>query len=103
MVKWAKTDATLHLVEQMITQAFENDGKFIKLIAVHSSLLSLICVAPTREVGSLIQVAKKRIDILRKLGVVKLTIGQEIVFYDEKVSESSLCFYMYTLFVLELI
>lgn len=88
VVQWAKKDATLHQFEVMIIQAFENAGKFIRLKAVHSSLLSFICAAPTWAVGSLIQVAKDRINILRELGVVKLTIGQEIVFHDKEVSES---------------
>ena len=88
VVRWAKNDATLHQFEQMITQAFENARKFIRLIAVHSSLLSFICAAPTWAVGSLIQVTKDSINILRELGVVKLTIGQEIVFHDKEVSES---------------
>ena len=88
VVRWARTDATLHQFEEMITQAFENAGKFISLKAVHFSLLSFICAAPTWAAGSLIQVAKDSIDILRELGVVKLTIGQEIVLHDKEVSES---------------
>ena len=85
VVRWAKNDATLYQFEEMINQAFENAGKFIHLKAVHSSLLSFICAAPTWAAGSLIQVAKGSIDILEKLGVVKLTIGQEIVLHDKKV------------------
>ena len=85
MVRWANNDATLHQFEEMIKQAFENAGKFIHLKAVHSSLLSFICAAPTWAAGSLIQVAKDSISILRELGVVKLIIGQEIALCDKKV------------------
>ena len=88
VVRWAKNDATLRQFEQMIRQAFENVGKLIFLKAVRSSLLLFICATPTWAVGSLIQVAKDSIDILRELGVVKLTIGQEIVLHDKEVSES---------------
>ena len=87
MVRWAKNDATLHQFEEMITQAFENAGKFIHLKAVHSSLLSFICAAPTWAVGSLIRVAKDSISVLRELGVVKLTIGQEVIFHEQQVLE----------------
>ena len=86
-MRWARTDATLHQFEEMITQVFENAGKFISLKAVHSSLLSFICAAPTWAVGSLIQVAKDSINILKELGVVKLTIGQEIILHDKEVAE----------------
>ena len=88
VVRWAKNDATLRQFEEMINQVFENAGKFIRLTAVHFSSLSFICAAPNWAVGSLIQVAKDSIDILRELGVVKLTIGQEIVLHDKEVSES---------------
>ena len=87
VVEWVKNDATLHQFEQMIKQAFENAGKFIHLKAVRSSLLTFICAAPTWAAGSLIQVAKDGISILKELGVVKLTIGREVVLYDEEVSE----------------
>ena len=85
VVEWAKNDATLHQFEQMLKQAFENAGKFIHLKAVHSSLLLFICATPTWAAGSLTQVAKDSISILRELGVVKLTIGQEIVLHDKEV------------------
>ena len=88
VVRWAKNDATLRQFEEMITQAFENAEKFIQLKAVHFSLLSFICVAPTWAVGSLIRVAKDSISVLRELGVVKLTIGQEVIFHEQEVSES---------------
>ena len=87
VVRWAKNDATLRQFEEMITQAFENAGRFIQLTAVHFSLLTFICAAPTWAAGSLIQVAKDSISILRELGVVKLTIGQEIVLHDKEVSK----------------
>ena len=85
MVRWAKNDATLHQFEEMMTQAFENAGKFFQLKTVHFSLLSFVCAAPTWAVGSLIQVAKDSIGVLRELGVVKLTIGQEVIFHDQEV------------------
>ena len=88
VVRWAKDDTTLGQFEEMITRAFENAGRFIQLKAVHFSLLSFICAALTWAVGSLIQVAKESISILRELGVVKLTIGQKVIFHDQEVSES---------------
>ena len=85
VVRWAKNEATLLQFEEMVTQAFENAGKFIHLKAVHSSLLTFICAAWNWAVGSLIQVAKESIGILKKLGVVKLSIGQEVILYDQEV------------------
>ena len=88
VVRWAKTDTTLHQFEEMITQAFENSGRFIQLKAVHSSLLTFICAAPTWAVGSLIRVARDGIAVLRELGVVKLTIGQDVILHDQEVLEN---------------
>ena len=88
MVRWAKNKATLLQFEEMLTQAFENAGKFIHLKAVHSSLLTFICAAQNWVVGSLIQVAKDSISILRELGVVKLTIGQKVILHDQEVFEN---------------
>ena len=85
VVKWAKNEATLLQFEEMLTQAFENAGQFIHLKAVHSSFLTLICAARNWAVDSLIQVARESISVLRDLGVVKLTIGQEVIFYDKEV------------------
>ena len=87
MVRWAKNKATLVQFEEMVTQAFENAGKFIHLKAVHSSLLTFICASRNWAVGSLIQVAKESISILRELGVVKLTIGHEVILHDLEVLE----------------
>ena len=88
VVRWAKNDATLLQFEEMVNQVFENAGKLIHLKAVHSSLLTFICAARNWAVGSLIQVARERVSVLRKLGVVKLTIGQEIILHDKKVLEN---------------
>ena len=88
VVRWAKDDATLRQFEEMMTQAFENAEKFIQLKAVHFSLLSFICAAPTWAVGSLIRLAKDSVSVLKELGVVKLTIGQEVIFHDQEVLES---------------
>ena len=88
VVRWAKNKATLLQFEEMLTQAFENAGKFIHLKAVHSSLLTFICAARNWVVGSLIQVAKDSISILKELGVVKLTIGQKVILHGQEVFEN---------------
>ena len=88
MVRWAKNKATLLQFEEMVTQAFENAGKFIHLKAVHASLLTFICAARNLAVTSLIRVARDNISILRELGVVKLTIGEEVILHDQEVLEN---------------
>ena len=88
MVRWTKSEATLHRFEQMVSQAFENAGIFIHLKAVHASLLTFICAARNWTVGSLIQVARERVSVLRELGVVTLTIGQEVILNDKEVLEN---------------
>ena len=88
VVRWAKSEATLHRFEQMVSQAFENADIFIHLKAVHASLLTFICAARNWAVGSLIQVARESVSVLRELGVLKLTIGQEVILHDKEVLEN---------------
>ena len=88
VVRWAKNKATLLQFEEMVTQAFENAGKFIHLKAVHASLLTFICAAQNWAVGSLIQVARECVSVLRERGVLKLTIRQEVILHDKEVFEN---------------
>ena len=84
-MEWEEERVTLLEFEKMLRQAFQNANRFIKLVAVHHSLFTFICAAPTWTVGSLILVARDSINILRELHVVKLTIGQEVIIDDEVV------------------
>ena len=88
VVRWAKTKTTLLQFEEMLIQAFDNAEKFIHLKAVHASLLTFICAARNWAVGSLIRVARDSITVLRELGVVKLTIGQEVILHDQEVLDT---------------
>ena len=85
---WAKEEATLKTVEDMFKEAFHNAGRYIRLVAVNHSLLELICTAPTWTITSLVLVARTNISILRKLGVIKLTIGHEVILDDLVVRKS---------------
>ena len=84
-MEWADEDGTLLEFQKMLRQAFQNADRFIKLVAVHHSLVTFICAAPTWTVGSLILLARDSISILRELGVVILTIGQEVILDDQVV------------------
>ena len=86
-VVWTEEKVTLLEFEKMMQQALQNANRFIKLVAVHHSLFTFICAAPTWTVNSLILVARDRINILRELGVVKLTIGQEVILDDQMVKQ----------------
>ena len=79
VVEWADEEVTLLEFQKMLRQAFQNANRFIKLVAVHHSLFTFICAARTWTVGSLIKVARDSISILKELGVVRLTIGQEVI------------------------
>ena len=87
MVEWAEEQVTLLEFRKMMRQAFQNANRFINLVAVHHSLLTFICAAPTWTVGSLILVERDSISILRELGVVKLTIGVEVILDDKMVRQ----------------
>ena len=86
-MEWAEEKGTLLEFQKMLRQAFQNAHRFINLVAVHHSLFTFICAAPTWTVGSLVLVAQDSITVLRELGVVKLTIGQEVILYDQMVRQ----------------
>ena len=88
VVEWAKEDTTLLKVKDMLQQAFHNAGRYISLVATRQSRLELICTAPTWIVSSLVLVARTNINVLRKLGVVKLTIGLVVILDDLEVRTS---------------
>ena len=73
----------------MLRQAFHNAGHYIRLVAVNQSLLELICTAPTWAVSALVLVARNNTNILRKLGIVKLAIGHEVILDDLTVRKNS--------------
>ena len=87
VVEWTEEQGTLLEFQKMLRQAFQNANRFIKLVAVHHSLFTFICAAPTWTVGSLIIVARDNISVLRELGVVKLTIEQEVILDDQMVRQ----------------
>ena len=88
VVEWANEDATLVRVKDMLRQAFHNAGRYINLVTTRQSRLELICTAPTWIVSSLVLVARMNISVLRKLGVVKLTIGLVVILDDLEVRKS---------------
>ena len=91
VAEWAKEEATLKRVEEMLRQAFHNARRYISLVAVNHSLLELICTAPTWAVSALVLVARNNISILRKQGIVKLAIGHEVILDDLTVRKCSMC------------
>ena len=87
VVEWAEEQGTLLEFQKMLRQAFQNVDRFINLVAVHHSLFTFICAAPTWAIISLTLVARDSISILREVGVVKLTIGQEVILDDQMVRQ----------------
>ena len=84
-MEWVEEEGTLLEFQKMLRQAFQNANRFIKLVAVHHSLFTFICAAPTWTVNSLILVARDNISVLSELGVIKLIIGQEVILDDQVV------------------
>ena len=95
-MEWAEERGTLLEFQKMLRQAFQNADRFINLVAVHHSLFTFICAAPTWTVSSLILVARDSISILRELGVVKLTIGREVILDDYAVRTKAVRFGLQT-------
>ena len=87
---WEAAETTVQRVKEMLRQAFLNAGQYIKLVDVEHSLVELICKAPTWTISSLVLMARNNTSVLRKQGVVKLTIGREVILDDLAVRKCSL-------------
>ena len=71
-----------------MSKAFEDMAKSVQVRAVNEgNSIIIICYAPLSLMDFLLRVAKSNLDLLKEMGVIKLTIGYHIIFDKCKRSE----------------
>ena len=81
VVEWKTNECTLRHIKGLLSKAFEDMAKSVQVRAVNEgNSIIIICYAPLRLMDFLLMVAKSNLDLLKEMGVIKLTIGYHIIF-----------------------
>ena len=81
VVKWKTNECTLRHINGLLSKAFEDMAKSVQVRAVNEgNSIIVTCYAPLRLMDFLLIVAKSNLDLLKEMGVIKLTIGYHIIF-----------------------
>ena len=83
IVEWEADKHTLFEIKGLLSKAFEGMAKSVQVKAVNDgSSIIVTCYAPHSLIDILLMTAKENLDLLKQLGVIKVTIGYSII-YDE--------------------
>ena len=81
VVEWKTNERTLRYIKGLLSKAFKGMAKSVQVRAVNEgNSIIIICYAPLRLMDFLLMVAKNNLDLLKEMGVIKLTIGYHIIF-----------------------
>ena len=81
VVEWKADECTLRHIKGLLSKAFEDMAKSVQVRAVNEgNSIIVTCYAPLRLMDFLLMAAKSNLDLLKEMGVIKLTIGYHIIF-----------------------
>ena len=81
VVEWKTNECTLRHIKGLLSKAFEDMAKSVQVRAVNEgNSFIIICYAPLRLMNFLLMVAESNLDLLKEIGVIKLTISYHIIF-----------------------
>ena len=87
LVEWRTNECTLRHIKDLLLKAFEDMAKSVHVITIDDgNSITIICYAPLRLMDFLLMSAKENLDLLKKMGVIKLTIGYHTI-YDKSKSD----------------
>ena len=94
VVEWKADECTLRHIKGLLSKAFKDMAKSVQVRAVNEgNSIIVTCYAPLRLMDFLLIVAKSNLDLLKEMGVIKLTIGYHIIYdkyKDDKVRNNHL-------------
>ena len=81
VLEWEADNYTLNGIRGLLAKAFGNMAKSVQVRAIkEGNSIIVICYAPHNILDSLITVAKKNLDVLKAIGLTKLTISYQTIF-----------------------
>ena len=81
VLEWEPDNYTLNGIRGLLAKAFGNMAKRVQVRAIkEGNSIIVTCYAPHNILDSLITVAKKNLDVLKAIGLTKLTISYQTIF-----------------------
>ena len=81
VLEWEADNYTLNGIRGLLAKAFGNMAKSVQVRAIREgNSIIVTCYAPHNILDSLLTVAKKNLDILKAIGLTKLTISYQTIF-----------------------
>ena len=81
VLEWEADNYTLNGIRGLLAKAFGNMAKSVQVRAIkEGNSIIVTCYAPHNILDSLLTVAKKNLDILKAIGLTKLTISYQTIF-----------------------
>ena len=79
-LEWDPDETSLADIENLLSATFERLRKIVKVDVVKGNSIIVICTFPFNLLGPLIAKAQETLEVLKKKGLVKLTIGYDIIY-----------------------
>ena len=87
IVDWEVDKCTLNNIKAFLQRAFRNLVKRVEVVeAKEGNSITITCYAPHHLMDALVTEAQENIEILKKLGLIELTIGYYTVYSKHEVS-----------------
>lgn len=81
VLEWEADNYTLNGIRGLLAKAFGNMAKSVQVRAIkEGNSIIVTCYAPHNILDSLTTVAKKNLDVLKAIGLTKLTISYQTIF-----------------------
>ena len=87
LVEWRAGECTLRHIKDLLLKAFGDMASSVQVRTIDDrKSITIICYAPLRLMDFLLISAKENLDLLKKIGVIKLIIGYHTI-YDKRKSD----------------
>ena len=84
ILDWEADKYTLSHIKDLLSKAFKGMAKSVQVKAIKEGYSIMVtCYAPQYMMNSLLMTAEENIDLLKEIGVIKLTIGFNTI-YDKR-------------------
>ena len=81
VLEWKTDEHTLSHIKDLLSKAFEDMANSVQVRTINEgNSIIVTCYAPEYMMDALLMAAKKNLDLLKKMGVTKFTMGYHTIF-----------------------
>ena len=91
VLKWNPSEHSLYSIRALLWKTFKDNQVEVVVIKEGNSIINVTCYAPHYLMESLLVTARDKVDILKELGLISLTIGYYTVYDEHAIDEVSEC------------